>query len=101
MLHLGGAADGVMCAQVAALCEKASSEVEAGQGVQIANFLCPGNYAISGGIAVRLVTRVAPLLKVPPGSHAIQFIWQMHRIYDLQSFGRHDDHEPTLARPFR
>jgi len=37
--------------KVAALCEKASSEVEAGQGVQIANFLCPGNYAISGGIA--------------------------------------------------
>ncbi len=38
--------------QVAALCEKASSEVDEGQGVQIANYLCPGNYAISGGIAV-------------------------------------------------
>lgn len=33
-----------------ALCEKASGEVAQGQGVRIANFLCPGNYAISGGL---------------------------------------------------
>lgn len=31
--------------QVAELCEAASKEVAAGQGVQIANFLCNGNYA--------------------------------------------------------
>jgi hypothetical protein len=32
------------------LCEKASAEVAEGQGVRIANFLCPGNYAVSGGL---------------------------------------------------
>ena len=36
--------------QVQQLCEKASAEVAEGQGVRIANFLCPGNYAISGGL---------------------------------------------------
>lgn len=37
--------------QVAELCEAASKEVPAGEGVRIANFLCNGNYAVSGGIA--------------------------------------------------
>lgn len=35
---------------VAALCEAASAEVAPGEGVRIANFLCPGNYAVSGGV---------------------------------------------------
>jgi malonyl CoA-acyl carrier protein transacylase len=39
-----------MC-QVAELCEAASKEVPEGQGVRIANYLCNGNYAVSGGIA--------------------------------------------------
>ena len=38
-------------AQVAELCEAASAEVPAGQGVRIANYLCNGNYAVSGGLA--------------------------------------------------
>ena len=29
--------------------QAASAEVGPGQGVRIANFLCPGNYAVSGG----------------------------------------------------
>ena len=37
--------------QVAELCEAANQEVQAGQGVRIANFLCNGNYAVSGGLA--------------------------------------------------
>jgi [acyl-carrier-protein] S-malonyltransferase len=37
--------------KVAALCEAASAQAPAGQGVRIANFLCPGNYAVSGGLA--------------------------------------------------
>ena len=36
--------------QVAELCEKASAQVGPGEGVRIANFLCPGNYAVSGGV---------------------------------------------------
>jgi len=37
--------------KVAALCEAASAQAPPGQGVRIANFLCPGNYAVSGGLA--------------------------------------------------
>ena len=37
--------------QVAELCEAANKEVAADQRVQIANYLCNGNYAVSGGIA--------------------------------------------------
>lgn len=37
--------------KVADLCAAASEKAGPGQGVQIANFLCPGNYAVSGGIA--------------------------------------------------
>jgi hypothetical protein len=33
------------------LCAAASAEVAAGEGVRIANYLCPGNYAVSGGVA--------------------------------------------------
>ena len=36
---------------MADLCAAASADVPAGQGVQIANFLCNGNYAVSGGLA--------------------------------------------------
>ena len=36
---------------MAELCEAASQEAPQGQGVRIANFLCNGNYAVSGGIA--------------------------------------------------
>lgn len=36
--------------KVRELCEAASKEVPEGQGVQIANYLCNGNYAVSGGI---------------------------------------------------
>lgn len=36
--------------QVQELCDKANSEVE-GEGVRIANFLCTGNYAVSGSVA--------------------------------------------------
>mmetsp|Transcript_15720 Transcript_15720/g.49389 ORF Transcript_15720/g.49389 Transcript_15720/m.49389 type:complete len:376 (+) Transcript_15720:71-1198(+) len=36
--------------KVAELCKVASEAAGEGQGVKIANFLCPGNYAVSGGI---------------------------------------------------
>jgi [acyl-carrier-protein] S-malonyltransferase len=42
---------GLDAAKTAELCEAASAEVPAGQGVRIANFLCSGNYAVSGGVA--------------------------------------------------
>ena len=35
---------------MAELCEAATKEVGAADGVRIANFLCPGNYAVSGGL---------------------------------------------------
>lgn len=41
---------GLDAEKVQELCEKASAEVAEGQGVRIANYLCPGNYAISGGL---------------------------------------------------
>lgn len=36
--------------QVNELCEAANKEVGAEEGVRIANFLCNGNYAVSGGV---------------------------------------------------
>lgn len=36
--------------QVEELCEAANKEVGAEDGVRIANFLCNGNYAVSGGL---------------------------------------------------
>ena len=36
--------------QTATLCTAASQEVGEGEGVRIANYLCNGNYAVSGGI---------------------------------------------------
>ena len=36
--------------QVAELCQRATEEVGEENGVRIANYLCPGNYAVSGGI---------------------------------------------------
>jgi len=45
---------------VAALCEAASAEAPAGAGVRVANYLCPGNYAVSGGVeAVGVLERIA------------------------------------------
>ena len=54
-------------AQVAELCDKASSQVGPGEGVRIANFLCPGNYAVSGGVkGCDVVESIAkPEFKVP------------------------------------
>jgi hypothetical protein len=54
--------------QVQQLCDKASAEVAGGQGVRIANFLCPGNYAISGGLdGCAVVEKIAkPDFKVGP-----------------------------------
>lgn len=49
---------------MAELCEAASKEVAAGQGVRIANYLCNGNYAVSGGIAgCEAVERLAKSFK--------------------------------------
>jgi [acyl-carrier-protein] S-malonyltransferase len=42
---------GLDAAATAELCAAASAEVPAGQGVRVANFLCNGNYAVSGGVA--------------------------------------------------
>lgn len=36
--------------KVAELCDAANAEVDEDERVQIANFLCPGNYAVSGGV---------------------------------------------------
>ncbi|KAI3874882.1 hypothetical protein MKW98_019455 [Papaver atlanticum] len=36
--------------KVQLLCDAANKEVDAKDKVQIANFLCPGNYAVSGGV---------------------------------------------------
>ena len=36
--------------QVQELCEAANKEVGPQEGVRIANFLCNGNYAVSGGL---------------------------------------------------
>ncbi len=36
--------------QVNELCEAANKEVGQEEGVRIANFLCNGNYAVSGGL---------------------------------------------------
>lgn len=41
---------GLDAAKVAELCEAATAEVGADKGVRIANYLCNGNYAVSGGI---------------------------------------------------
>ncbi|KAK9835003.1 hypothetical protein WJX81_003400 [Elliptochloris bilobata] len=42
---------GLDAVKTAELCEAASAEVGAADGVRIANFLCNGNYAVSGGLA--------------------------------------------------
>ena len=39
---------GLDSAKVAELCQAATEEVGADKPVKIANFLCPGNYAVSG-----------------------------------------------------
>lgn len=50
------------------LCEAANAQVDAHDHVRIANFLCNGNYAISGGIpGCEVVERIAkPDFKVDP-----------------------------------
>ena len=40
-----------LTAQVQELCEAANAEVAADEAVVIANFLCNGNYAVSGGLS--------------------------------------------------
>jgi len=42
---------GLDAGRVAELCAAATSAAGPGQGVAIANYLCPGNYAVSGGLA--------------------------------------------------
>ena len=44
---------GLDSAAVAALCAAATERVGADKPVQIANYLCPGNYAVSGSEEVR------------------------------------------------
>ena len=50
---------GLDSAKVAALCEAATERVGVDKPVQIANFLCPGNYAVSGSEEVRLLWHAA------------------------------------------
>lgn len=51
---------GLASEQVAELCEAATKEAGAQHGVRIANYLCPGNYAVSGGVAgIEAVERLA------------------------------------------
>ena len=51
---------GLSSEQVTALCEKATAEVGAAAGVRIANYLCPGNYAVSGGVpGIEVLERIA------------------------------------------
>ena len=46
--------------QVEELCEAANAQVDAKDRVRIANFLCNGNYAVSGGIpGCEVVERIA------------------------------------------
>ena len=55
---------GLDAAKTAELCAAASAEVPAGKGVAIANFLCNGNYAVSGGIeGCEAVERLAKSFK--------------------------------------
>ncbi len=60
-----------MPGQTAELCEAATAEVGAADGVRIANFLVSGNYAVSGGVAgCDALERLAKSFKVcaPPFS---------------------------------
>ncbi|KNA13088.1 hypothetical protein SOVF_119910, partial [Spinacia oleracea] len=41
---------GLDAEKVQSLCDAANEEVSEDERVQIANFLCPGNYAVSGGV---------------------------------------------------
>jgi len=53
--------DAEKCAE---LCEAASKQVGPGKGVRIANYLCPGNYAVSGGVeGCEAVERLAKSFK--------------------------------------
>ncbi|CAK9326921.1 unnamed protein product [Citrullus colocynthis] len=50
--------------KVQQLCDAANQEVDEADKVQIANFLCPGNYAVSGGLkGVEVVEAKAKLFK--------------------------------------
>ena len=62
-VHRIGTED-VWVGQVKELCEAANKEVGPSEGVQIANFLCNGNYAISGGVpGCEAVERLAKSFK--------------------------------------
>ena len=55
---------------MAELCEAASKEVTPDQAVRIANYLCNGNYAVSGGIqGIEAVERLAKSFKARWGRH--------------------------------
>ncbi|KAJ6837297.1 uncharacterized protein M6B38_122150 [Iris pallida] len=41
---------GLDAEKVHLLCDAANDEVDENEKVQIANFLCPGNYVVSGGV---------------------------------------------------
>lgn len=55
---------GLSSDKVAELCEAANKEVAPEQAVRIANFLCTGNYAVSGGLeGIKAVERLAKSFK--------------------------------------
>lgn len=57
--------------QVEALCKKATEQAGNGQYVRVANYLCPGNYAVSGSTAAVEARRPPPpRARVPPCSPA-------------------------------
>jgi hypothetical protein len=95
--------------QVQQLCDKASAEVAEGQGVRIANFLCPGNYAISGGLdGCAVVEKIAkPDFKVTTSSWPSTFCleqdsMQQTRVNDNTHVALLDDTEagPAMQNRF-
>ena len=73
--------------QTAELCEAATAEVGAADGVRIANFLVSGNYAVSGGVAgCDALERLAKSFKVcaflflsrQRGQMQYMLSWTMH-----------------------
>eukprot|EP00887_Chlorella_sp_A99_P001453 scaffold8.g1453.t1 len=55
---------GLSADKVAELCEAANKEVAGDQAVRIANYLCNGNYAVSGGLeGIQAVERLAKSFK--------------------------------------
>lgn len=65
--------------QVEELCEAANKEVAAEDGVRIANFLCNGNYAVSGGLPGCEVGRHTFAQNVPliPSCDGVANLWEL------------------------